>query len=210
MDLILRISLTELSLGWPHTLLVCQLKHIQIWFCFAFFILDRVSLCNSPDFPGTVFVEQADPRTCSQRSACLCLLSAGLKGVCHCAQLIYNLKLPFPPFVIFLFNKHYIKLLQLISDRIFFYNGTRNYPINNWPFLLPGSYYSAFCQWIWWLPVLLSGEVIQHSCLWIIILPVVIVWGVCLFVCFWDRISNEVLAGSYYIDQANLKLSAIF
>jgi hypothetical protein len=31
-----------------------------------------------------------------------------------------------------------------------------------------------------------------------------------LFVCFWDRISNVVLAGSYYIDQANLKLSAIF
>jgi hypothetical protein len=41
---------------------------------------DRVSLC-SPGCPGTHSVDQAGPRT--QRFACLCLSSAGIKGMCH-------------------------------------------------------------------------------------------------------------------------------
>jgi hypothetical protein len=46
-----------------------------IWFVFFFFLVfqDRVSLC-SPSCPGT------------QKSACLCLLSAGIKGVRHHTQ----------------------------------------------------------------------------------------------------------------------------
>jgi hypothetical protein len=54
-------------------------------FCFLgfFFFLvfrDRVSLC-SPGCPGAHFVDQAGLKT--QKSACLCLLSAGIKGVRH-------------------------------------------------------------------------------------------------------------------------------
>ena len=42
-------------------------------FCFVFW--DRVSLCNSFGYPGTLFVDQAGLK--------LCLLSAGIKGACH-------------------------------------------------------------------------------------------------------------------------------
>jgi hypothetical protein len=48
--------------------------------CLFLFFRDRVSLC-SPGCPGTCLVDQAGPRT--QRSACLCLPSAGIKGVRH-------------------------------------------------------------------------------------------------------------------------------
>ena len=41
---------------------------------FVCFFQDRVSLCS----PGTQFVDQA-----GQKSACLCLPSAGIKGVLH-------------------------------------------------------------------------------------------------------------------------------
>jgi hypothetical protein len=49
---------------------------------FFFFLVfrDRVSL-YSPGYPGTHFVDQAGPRT--QKSTCLCLPSAGIKGVHH-------------------------------------------------------------------------------------------------------------------------------
>jgi hypothetical protein len=50
-------------------------------------VRDRVSLCSS-GCPGTHFVDQAWPRI--QKSACLCLLSAGIKGVHHYAQLGYT------------------------------------------------------------------------------------------------------------------------
>jgi hypothetical protein len=51
-----------------------------------FFFWDRVSLC-SPDCPGTHSLDQAGPWT--QKCTCLCLPSAGIKGVCqHCPTLI--------------------------------------------------------------------------------------------------------------------------
>jgi hypothetical protein len=53
--------------------------------CFLFFVFwDRVSLC-SPGCPGTHFVDQAGLWT--QKSACLCLPSAGIKGVHHYTRL---------------------------------------------------------------------------------------------------------------------------
>jgi hypothetical protein len=49
---------------------------LLLLFCFR----DRVSLC-SPGCPGTHSVVQAGLEL--KRSACLCLLSTGIKGVCH-------------------------------------------------------------------------------------------------------------------------------
>jgi hypothetical protein len=59
---------------------------IKETFCFVLFLFfrDRVSL-NSPGCPGTHFVDQAGLGT--QKSTCLCLPSAGIKGVHHHAQL---------------------------------------------------------------------------------------------------------------------------
>jgi hypothetical protein len=53
-------------------------------FCFVLFFVfwDRVSLC-SPGCPGTHFVDQAGLELRTQKSACLCLASAGIKGVHH-------------------------------------------------------------------------------------------------------------------------------
>jgi hypothetical protein len=52
----------------------------QLWlFCFVLF-RDRVSLC-SLGCPGTHFVDQASLEL--RKSTCLCLLSAGIKGMCH-------------------------------------------------------------------------------------------------------------------------------
>ena len=47
-------------------------------FFFFFFFWDRVSLCN-PGCPGTHSVDR--PQT--QKPTCLCLPSAGIKGMCH-------------------------------------------------------------------------------------------------------------------------------
>jgi hypothetical protein len=69
----LRFSITYLGLVWFGL----------VWFFFFFFFLvfqDRVSL-YSPECPGTY--RPGWPRT--QKSACLCLPSAGIKGVHdHC------------------------------------------------------------------------------------------------------------------------------
>jgi hypothetical protein len=46
-------------------------------FCLFFFFQDKVSLCSS-GCPGTHSVDQAGPEL-----TCLCLLSAGTKGVFH-------------------------------------------------------------------------------------------------------------------------------
>jgi hypothetical protein len=54
----------------------------------TFSSLDRVSLCT-PDCPGTHSVDQAGLRT--QKSACLCLPSAGIKGMHHRARLFAEL-----------------------------------------------------------------------------------------------------------------------
>ena len=43
-----------------------------------------VSLC-SPDWPGTLYVAQVGLEL-TERSACLCLCSAGIKGECHHAR----------------------------------------------------------------------------------------------------------------------------
>jgi hypothetical protein len=58
-----------------------DLLHLScfVLFCFVFVFRDRVSLC-SPGCPGT------------QKSACLCLPSAGIKGVRHPTQLAAPLK----------------------------------------------------------------------------------------------------------------------
>jgi hypothetical protein len=53
-------------------------------FCLFCFFRDRVSL-YSPGCPGTHFVDQAGLEL--QKSALLCLPSAGIKGVLHYAQL---------------------------------------------------------------------------------------------------------------------------
>jgi hypothetical protein len=47
---------------------------------FFVFLGDRVSLC-SPGCPGTHSVDQAGLEL--RKSACLCLPSAGIKGMCH-------------------------------------------------------------------------------------------------------------------------------
>ena len=60
---------------------------VLLFVCFLvlFFFRDRVSLYH-PGCPGTHSVDQAGlDRT--QKSACLCLPSAGIKGVCHHARL---------------------------------------------------------------------------------------------------------------------------
>jgi hypothetical protein len=60
-----------------------------VFLVFGFWFLvfrDRVSL-YSPGCPGTHFVDQAGQ---TQKSACLCLLSAGIKGVCHHARFIVH------------------------------------------------------------------------------------------------------------------------
>jgi hypothetical protein len=52
-------------------------------FCFFFLVFFEilVSLC-SPGCPGTHFIDQAGLKL-TQKSACLSLPSAGIKGVCH-------------------------------------------------------------------------------------------------------------------------------
>jgi hypothetical protein len=77
---------------YASVLKVRNLRQRQMsWSYLAFFFLlflvfrDRVSLC-SPGCPGTHFVDQAGLET--QKSACLCLPSAGIKGVRHHAQVI--------------------------------------------------------------------------------------------------------------------------
>ena len=56
-------------------------------FCFILFCIvclvgwDRVSLCNSPSCPGTCFVDKASLEF--TEICCLCLLRAGIRGVCH-------------------------------------------------------------------------------------------------------------------------------
>jgi hypothetical protein len=63
------------------SMLVGLTAHFFFVFCFVLFFQDRVSL-YSPGCPGTHFVDQAGlDRT--QKSACLCLPSAGIKGVRH-------------------------------------------------------------------------------------------------------------------------------
>jgi hypothetical protein len=63
-----------------------------LFVCFVFvfglfcFVWDRVSL-YSPGLPGTHSVDQAGLGT--QKFACLCLPSAGIKGVCHHAWHIH-------------------------------------------------------------------------------------------------------------------------
>ena len=49
---------------------------------FVFGFQDRVSLCNSPGCPGTLFVGKAGLKL-TERSACLCLWSASIKGMHH-------------------------------------------------------------------------------------------------------------------------------
>jgi hypothetical protein len=46
------------------------------------FSLEIGILLCSPDWPGTVYVAQAGLEL-TERSACLCLCSAGIKYVCH-------------------------------------------------------------------------------------------------------------------------------
>jgi hypothetical protein len=59
-----------------------------LFFCFLFFVFrDRVSL-YSPGCPGTHFVDQAGLEL--RNIACLCLPSAGIKGVCHHARLCFS------------------------------------------------------------------------------------------------------------------------
>jgi hypothetical protein len=62
--------------------LFCFVLFCFVLFCFVFVFVfrDRVSLYN-PGCPGTHFVDQGWPQT--QKSVCLCLLSAGIKGVRH-------------------------------------------------------------------------------------------------------------------------------
>jgi hypothetical protein len=43
----------------------------------------RVSLCNSPGYSGTCFVDQAGLELTCQRPTCLCLPSAGSKDMHH-------------------------------------------------------------------------------------------------------------------------------
>lgn len=53
-------------------------------FCCCLFVFvsqGRVSLCNSPRCPKTPYVDQAELEL--KRFACPCLLSDGIKGVCH-------------------------------------------------------------------------------------------------------------------------------
>ena len=52
-------------------------------FVFIFVFLRQRFSCNSPDCPGTRLASK------SQRSTYLCLLSAGIKGVCHQAWLLF-------------------------------------------------------------------------------------------------------------------------
>jgi hypothetical protein len=71
----------------------------EIIFCFFLLLLfvclffqDRVSLC-SPCCPGThSFCRPGWPRT--QKSACLCLPSAGIKGIHHHAWLAQEILVP--------------------------------------------------------------------------------------------------------------------
>jgi hypothetical protein len=55
---------------------------IYLGFLFCFVFRDRDSLC-SPGCPGTHSVDQAG---LGQRSTCLCLPSAGIKGMRHCER----------------------------------------------------------------------------------------------------------------------------
>ena len=50
--------------------------------CFvSLFFRDRISLYKNPGYPGTHSVDQTGLKL--KRSTCLCLLSSGIKGLCH-------------------------------------------------------------------------------------------------------------------------------
>lgn len=49
----------------------------------AFVVIETVSLCSSA-WPGTLYGDQVDVKL--KRSACTCLLSTGIKGMCHHSQ----------------------------------------------------------------------------------------------------------------------------
>jgi hypothetical protein len=77
------------------SIFVCPYFILIFWFfvclfVFVFVFRDRVSLC-SPGCPGTHFIDQ------TQKSACLCLPSARIKGMRHhCpAILIFKILLIF-------------------------------------------------------------------------------------------------------------------
>jgi hypothetical protein len=55
---------------------MCTLIFIYFYFCF----FETGFFCYSPGCPGTHFVDQAGLEL---KSACLCLPSAGIKGVRH-------------------------------------------------------------------------------------------------------------------------------
>ena len=62
----------------------CSFRQLSFWFpnfcSFNLFFWDRVSLCNSP---GCLEFLQTRVALNSQKSACLCLPSAGITSVCH-------------------------------------------------------------------------------------------------------------------------------
>jgi hypothetical protein len=55
-----------------------------VFFCFVFVFRDRVSLCSL----GCLGTHSVDQAGLELKSACLCLPSAGIKGVCHHARLM--------------------------------------------------------------------------------------------------------------------------
>jgi hypothetical protein len=80
----------------------------NVFFFFFLVFQDRVSL-YSPGCPGAHFVDQAGPDL--RNPACLCLLSAGIKGVHHHARLLmYFFKDLF--FIYFI----YVNTMSLSSD----------------------------------------------------------------------------------------------
>jgi hypothetical protein len=77
------------NVSFSPVLFVCLIDFgfgVLFWFfvLFCFVFRDRVSLCI-PGCPGTHFCRPGWPQT--QKSACLCLLSAGIKGMRHHAWL---------------------------------------------------------------------------------------------------------------------------
>jgi hypothetical protein len=70
--------------------LFCFVLFCFVLFCFVLFCLsvfqDRVSLCSS-GCPGTHFVDRPGWPWWTQKSTCLCLPNAGIKGMRHHARL---------------------------------------------------------------------------------------------------------------------------